>query len=261
MTAKELWDNRDELIKIHGYVGYWKLSRQLSEEEQAVFDRYRAEAAEIAEKKHLEEERARMLAQKEAIDTQIYNEYKNSLPKRYRNVTLDSYVATTEKQKGVKSAASKGLSFLLCGESHIGKTLLGYGVCDLYAKAGKKARLVYANNLFTALKEAIGQGDIRREINYWSRLDYLVIDEFDKTFQTTSEYVYLNQIISQRYDNMLPTMIISNLPSAEARKILGAPICNRIYDDGYIVDLDGECWASTLHEQTKTENKSKVIAV
>lgn len=253
MTGKELFELglTTPCNSIKDLAERKRMILSLSPDEQAIYtqllEEHQRKQKEAEDNERLEretkafQERAR----------QNYEYYKSKLPPRYKEACLENFKPQTELQSRAKRAAEDGASLILCGKSHIGKTYIGYATCDKFVREGKTARLIYANDLFAEIKEAFGSDSARKVVDKYVSYDYLVIDEFDKLFRTQTEFVYMNMIISQRYDYFRNTMIISNLSVEETQQALGAPIVNRIFAEGFLCELDGESWAKRLHGRAR----------
>lgn len=55
-------------------------------------------------------------------------------------------------------------------------------------------------------------------MNYYSTTPMLVIDEIGRSMQQAKEDSILNYVLRRRYENMLPTVLISNLKKEDLLK-------------------------------------------
>lgn len=83
-------------------------------------------------------------------------------------------------------------------------------------------------------------------INYLSQVPLLIIDEIGVNYGTESERIELYELFNARWENMLPTIIISNLvPKDKDGKpdmvsMLGQRIMDRICDDAIILKIESD---------------------
>ena len=68
----------------------------------------------------------------------------------------------------------------------------------------------------------------------------LVIDEIGSQYGTDAEKIMVSEIINDRYNNQLPTIIIGNVTMSEAENYLGARAIDRIKDNGFVAVFDWE---------------------
>ena len=73
-------------------------------------------------------------------------------------------------------------------------------------------------------------------------MGYLVIDEVDKAFGSQTEFVYLYSLINERYNRMLPTVLITNADEVELVSVIGSSTLSRVAGDGAIIELKGQDW-------------------
>ena len=82
-------------------------------------------------------------------------------------------------------------------------------------------------------------------------MEYLVIDEIDKTQGTQMEFAYLYSLINKRYNEMKSTVLITNAKPDEFAAIIGQSALDRVASEGKIIDLTGDNYRQKLaKEQT-----------
>jgi DNA replication protein DnaC len=175
-----------------------------------------------------EEEKARIMAgpytpapvQEE--DEKIAWYKKRGIPERYYNSTWDNWIADTpSKQKALsmaKKAWNKNLFF--SGRNGTGKTHLG--IC--LAKDGATYRRM--SEIFREVREDFENE--RETIAYYGNVNLLIVDEIGRGNHSPFEKNMLFEIIDRRYNNMLPTTLISNMSTAELSTECGAAIMDRL---------------------------------
>ena len=69
-------------------------------------------------------------------------------------------------------------------------------------------------------------------INHYANLDLLIIDEVGIQFGSDAEKMFIFDIINGRYDNIKPTVLISNLDLQNLKATLGDQVIDRLREDG-----------------------------
>ena len=67
---------------------------------------------------------------------------------------------------------------------------------------------------------------------YGKLVEFLVIDEVGVQFGTETEKFIFYEVINRRYENVLPTVLISNLTSDELKTFIGDRAFDRFREDG-----------------------------
>ena len=93
-----------------------------------------------------------------------------------------------------------------------------------------------------------GSTDYHAKINrvdlmifYWTT-PMLVIDEIVRSMQQAKEDAILNYVLRRRCENMLPTVLISNLQKTDLMKKLGNAVVDRLTETCKLVEfVDESC--------------------
>jgi len=176
-----------------------------------------------------ETEKARAAEEKEAEKRRSFQRRLNQagLSKRFSDKNFDNYLPATSAQKKILSLVQAyadnftqhleaGRCLALIGDVGNGKTHLGVSVLRSVIMQGFNARYVRAYDLYKAIKESwTGTGNRRSEseaMEDFTKPDLLVIDEVGVQFGTGTEETLMINVIDSRYNAMLPTAVLSNLP-------------------------------------------------
>lgn len=171
------------------------------------------------------------------------------IPARFRDRTFESYIATEPKQvkalticrdyaENFAEHFEAGRCLLLLGNVGTGKTHLATAI----------ANHIMRTTTATAVYRTVGgilqhiKGSYDRESEYseaeafaaYAKPDLLVIDEVGATKPTEFELATLFAIINGRYEEQLPTVVISNLPGAELPGAMGERCVDRLREGGGI---------------------------
>lgn len=166
----------------------------------------------------------------------------SGLEGRFQAATFENYSAQTPEQvKVVKicqdyvqnftSAAGGGL--WLVGPPGTGKTHLGSAMVSAMIQARQIHAMIYSSReIIRMLRATWGQNRRADEsteqevIDKLARVPLLIIDEIGVSFGSDSEHVQLFDVLDLRYKHARPTVLLSNLTTAELKQGLG----DRAYD-------------------------------
>ncbi len=182
-------------------------------------------------------QKAREIAESERVFTD------RGIPARYRNTTLENFIADTSSKQAVLSEIAEyvgnqqyvienGVNLLLYGRSGTGKTRLATSIVKewegvgYYITAREYTRLIrstYAPNSYTS------EDDV---VNRFAEYSILAIDEIGKQFDTANERYMLFDIIDKRYRELKPTVLISNMNLEDTQQFLGVATFERIRENG-----------------------------
>jgi DNA replication protein DnaC len=177
------------------------------------------------------------------------------IPELYTNSTFDSYTCTKPEQIRVRDgllALNKHKSVCLLGNTGAGKTHFGCALIrkaiddmtfsDDFLEEIKRRSVRSASSpaayvkFYQLLKLQINNP---REFEALMRKRLLVIDEVG-TSDTENKSNLLFQIVDERYDNMLQTMLISNLSPANFKAYISPPFYSRLVENFVIYDANWE---------------------
>lgn len=167
---------------------------------------------------------------------------------RHVDASFDNYAASTpEQEKALKTAKAysdeiaKGGSgcLVMCGKVGTGKTHLAAAILS-YAMENRRDqyarfRIVKLSDLVRDVKATWGKEAKKSErevMDYYSTVALLIIDEIGVQFGSETEKMFVTEIIDNRYQAMIPTVLISNLDSDGVKKCIGDRSYDRLREDG-----------------------------
>lgn len=127
---------------------------------------------------------------------------------------------------------------VMCGSVGTGKTLLMAATVNQLLAAGKRCRIVKMLDLIRELKDCWRRGADFTEtqlIKQFSNIDLLVIDEVGIGYGSDTEKLFIFDVIDGRYNNMLPTVLVSNLDITGVKQAVGDRVVDRLREDGGLV--------------------------
>jgi DNA replication protein DnaC len=228
---------REEVCDTHGpYLarqvlrGRWTTCRACVEESHAAEARARSE--QLARQRR--EARTRQLIGRAAI------------PERFRDRTLDSFELHCDGARYALSVArdyadtfarrlEQGSSLIFCGSVGSGKTHLACGIARRVIEADRMAVFTSVLAAVRMIKETWRKDSEDTESAAIQRLvepDLLILDEVGVQFGSDTEKLLMFDIINGRYEQMKPTIVISNLAAPKLGDFLGERVLDRLREGG-----------------------------
>ncbi|STT67408.1 ATP binding protein, IstB family [Klebsiella pneumoniae subsp. rhinoscleromatis] len=175
--------------------------------------------------------------------------------KRFQDVSLSSFRAVNDKSKEClelcqhfadnwESAQKTGTNLILCGKPGTGKTHLAIAIMrELVERYGADVFLTTIQRMIRKIRETWRDDSEYTEyeaIEFYCGLDLLVIDEVGFQNGTDSEKLIVSEIINTRYENLKPTIFISNFTVTEIEHFLGYRSMDRILESAAALAFDWE---------------------
>ena len=196
-------------------------------------------------------EKARQSEQERRRD--IENRRVSGVPVRFDGKTLESYVATTEGQQKALSACQRLVdairagghapNLILTGKPGTGKTHLSCGM-TLALYRSHKVRRIDLPDLIRNIRATWQRGSEYTEaevLDHYGSLDLLILEEVGTGSGSDDERARVFQVINRRYEAMLPTVVVTNLPLRELRDEMGERVLDRLREgDRAVVVFDWE---------------------
>lgn len=202
-----------------------------------------------------EQERQEEIAKKREKLLEHYRSDKSGVPERYRYESLETFKTWCDSteyalQRVWDFVKSKGArTLILCGPAGVGKSHLGCGI--IRERGGiyrSLPRLMYEIDGTMSFKAS------ETKIQLLDRLCYtpmLVLDEIGRThIREENQIEIVSYIISERYANKKPTVLISNFSKEALCKWLGMSVFDRLLEVGETVTFQCESYRT----QKRSEN-------
>lgn len=197
-----------------------------------------------------------------------------AIPLRFRERTLSEYVANNDGQRRALSFAQSyardfaavcrtGRSAVFIGKPGTGKTHLAAGIA-LYVMQKFDCSVVFTTvqRAIRTVRDTWSKGSELTETEVVDELvfpDLLILDEVGVQYGSESEKILLFDILNERYERRLPSLLLSNLPLDQLRAYLGDRIMDRLReDDGEVLVFD---WESARGRNSSRVKSSPVTEV
>lgn len=207
---------------------------------------------------------AEMEAAKEADRKEKQFEHMKALAVQRSNVPLRFKSSSFENYKPISPAAEKakaicerycelwversscGGGMLLAGKPGTGKTHLACAmIMELAQTRALNGVYTTAPKAMRFIKSTYSKDSEITEHEAFDRLmspALLVIDEVGVQFGSKAELMILFEIINGRYEQMLPTILLSNLTVPELEQEIGERVVDRMRENGAVISFDWESY-------------------
>lgn len=166
---------------------------------------------------------------------------------RNERVRFSHFQTETDEQKEVHKTVlnfAKSIhegaetpNIILTGKVGTGKTMLANCVINSLFKS-KSVRLIKLQDMLRKVKGSYSKDSNYSEseaIEAYASFDLLILDEVGVSRDTDNDKNIIFDVLDGRYQNMLPTMIISNLNIEGINQTLGDRVVDRLRDGGGIL--------------------------
>lgn len=180
-----------------------------------------------------------------------------SLPKRFANKSFAEYKTDSANSVRALNFCKKyadtfaqrkeaGGGLVLCGKAGTGKTHLVSAIINQLESEKYISVFMSAVAATRHVKATYSRDSMQSEsdaIRNFQGPDLLVLDEVGVQFGTDAEKLILFEIINMRYQNVLPTILISNLTLEELESYIGERVVDRMHEGGgAVLSFDWESY-------------------
>lgn len=179
------------------------------------------------------------------------------IPARFADRTFSDYAATVQGQKialGVCKAFAgawpekleSGASLVLTGGPGTGKTHLACAVANAVMAAHMAScKFGTVATILRHIKDTYRKDSDRTEqdaINSLVKPDLLVVDEVGVQVGSEHEKLLMFEVLNARYQELRPTILISNLSGNELEDFMGQRVMDRYRECGSILAFDWDSY-------------------
>lgn len=181
----------------------------------------------------------------------------SGIPARFAEASFSNFEQTTYNNLALRTCqryadkwldrAKSGGGLVLCGRPGTGKNHLACAIAhQIIEQHQAEVFLTTAMRILRKVKSTWSKASEQSEdevIRFYSKQDLLIIDEIGVQFGSESEQMILFEIINNRYEEMRPTILISNLPESELSAFIGERVLDRMREgQGAVVNFTWESY-------------------
>jgi len=175
----------------------------------------------------------------------------SGIPFRFQSCSFENFNKTKEKEivldyvKNFQDRQKQGTSLVFCGTTGTGKTHLSSAL-SFYLIENYQTKILYtkAFDVLREVKETYNKASKKTFSDVQdkhAKVDLLIIDEVGVQFGTETEKQILFEIINERYENLRPTILVTNLSLTNLKEFAGDRVIDRMKENGgKIVVFSGE---------------------
>jgi DNA replication protein DnaC len=175
------------------------------------------------------------------------------IPLRYRNKTFASFVADTDGKAVARAGAMAfaadfsrhrrdGSVLVLSGKPGTGKSHLAIAIGQQVMQRGT-VLYTSAIDAVRMIRDTWRRDAERSEsqvLRMLAAIDLLILDEVGVQYGTDAEQITLFDIIDKRYRDLMPTILLTNLGTADMKAFLGERSFDRLREGGVWLKFDWE---------------------
>jgi len=179
--------------------------------------------------------------------------HNSGISNRYFDASLDNLAPCSAQQARAIDylrvysseimAGTASNSVIITGGVGTGKTMMASALINSIVER-KQCEIIKCIDLIRSLKATWNRNNEQTEkeiIEKYTQLDLLVIDEVGVQFGSDTEKMFIFDVIDGRYENALPTVLISNQPMNKISEFIGDRVVDRLRQGGgELFVLDGE---------------------
>lgn len=170
------------------------------------------------------------------------------IPRRFEASSFQTYRADTDGQRHALAVckdyadrfdehAAAGRCMLLLGKTGTGKTHLAIAIANrLIHSRGKTVMYRTLSGILYDIRASYDDSEVSESkiMQSLASSDLLIIDEIGATKSTEFEMTTLFAIINSRYENMMPTVVVSNLGPKQIPQAMGDRCVDRMRENNGI---------------------------
>lgn len=176
-----------------------------------------------------------------------------NIPPRFVSASFETFKATTQPAKHNLTVCQQfvetwddrknaGEGLVLCGTPGTGKTHLAVSIArEVAGELQQSVFITTAARIIRAFRRTWAGNSEFSELDVlvkYCEPDLLVIDEIGVQYGTDSERNILFEVINDRYEDLLPTILVSNLPLNELSEMLGDRTLDRLLQGGTVLTFN-----------------------
>lgn len=174
----------------------------------------------------------------------------SGIPVRYEAMTLSSYVARERGQRLAVAVCQRfaeawpvqyeqGRSLVFVGGPGTGKTHLACAIGSAVIESHlATVRFATAAGMLREIRSTYRRESERSEadaMDEFTRCELLILDEIGAQLGSEYEKTVMFEVVNERYQQVLPTILVSNLNADDLEAYLGQRVMDRLRETGVVV--------------------------
>jgi len=171
---------------------------------------------------------------------------KSQIPLRFKNRRLDNYVVENEGQaralgicrsyaESWPKVSKDGTGLIFSGKAGSGKTHLACSIAHEVIEQGGNVQFATVAEVMRKIKSSFSKDAETTEqehIDHFSNMQLLILDEVGMDYGTDFNKALIFEILNNRYENMLPTILLTNLDAPALVEYMGERLVDRMREGG-----------------------------
>jgi len=168
------------------------------------------------------------------------------IPRRFKECRFDNFNSNNDGQEKALNVAKayadsweevqrRGAGLIFSGKWGTGKTHLACAIANAVIDMGVPAKFTTVTSMMREIKSTYHKDSEDSETQVLERLSdvpLLVLDEAGMDYGTDFNKTLLFEVLNSRYENVNPTIILTNLDATALRDYLGERVIDRMRDGG-----------------------------
>ena len=232
MNFKKMIEERNELV-VQEYCKKNSCKKEDIDVKKILENHYKNQ-----EKLYLEEERIKTKEENEKKRKLYAESVINAIPPLYKTASINDLEG---EERAIAGHLYKNGGIIYSSQGGYGKTHLCFAIVRYSAEKGQKTLYMIAPKMMSIIKDNFSAEakERKRFIESLEYSDILIIDEVDKIIGTKFELETLFNIVNERYNNMLITILVGNFDDMKSvSKALGQYVISRLLEKGYIYNMN-----------------------
>lgn len=202
------------------------------------------ECAKNAEERRKKQDEEQRLRQIEAM--RITRHQLSRIPLRFKTRRFDNYAVEHDAQAKALSICKSyaeswakvrraGTGLIFSGKAGAGKTHLACSIAHEVIEQGANVQFATVAEVMRQIKSSFAkdsQTTEQQEIDHFSSIELLILDEVGMDYGTDFNKSLIFEILNNRYENMLPTILLTNLDTAALVEYMGERLVDRMREGG-----------------------------
>jgi DNA replication protein DnaC len=170
----------------------------------------------------------------------------SKIPPRFARCSFDNFRISNEGQEKALTVAkaytddwtqanADGRCLIFSGKAGTGKTHLACAIANELIEQGTYAKFYTVTGLLRRIKECFAKESKETEsemIDNFSHVELLILDEAGMDYGTEFNKTLMFEVLNRRYENMNPTIVITNLDMGALKEYFGDRILDRMREGG-----------------------------